>query len=409
MGNKMTQEYDVVIVGGGMVGATLACALGGSSLRVAVVEGERPPAFSAEQPRDVRVSAVSIASASIISTVGAWRGITERRACPFRRMRVWEERGDVEFRSADINESVLGYIVENRVIQLALLDRIPAFSNVELFCPASTRSIDYDPNGSTVALDDGRTLSSRLMIAADGGFSRVRQVAGMGVSHWDYEQQALVLTVETAYGQQDITWQHFTPTGPRAFLPLTGPYASLVWYHTPDEVKRLRALPDAELLAAVHAAFPDCLGEIRSIVARGSFPLRRQHALGYVKQGIALIGDAAHMIHPLAGQGVNIGLLDAAALAEVLVRAASQRRDIASMEVLREYERMRRSGNLMMMTAMDLFYRAFGNSSAPLKVVRNLGLGFAERFGPAKTYFMRYAMGLEGKLPKLARGQTLPV
>lgn len=404
----MKEQYDVVIVGGGMVGATLACALGGSSLRVAVVEGERPPAFAPEQPRDVRVSAVSIASASIFSAIGAWRGMTDRRACPFRRMRVWEEQGDVLFRSEDIHESVLGYIVENRVIQLALLDRVPAFPNVELLCPAAMRGIDYAPDGSKVTLEDGRELSGRLLIAADGGFSRVRQVAGMGVSHWDYEQHALVLTVETGYGQQDITWQRFTPTGPQAFLPLTGPYASLVWYHAPDEVKRLKALPDGELLAAVRAAFPDCLGEIRGIVARGSFPLRRQHALTYVKQGIALIGDAAHMIHPLAGQGVNIGLLDAAALAEVLVRAAGQGRDIAAMEVLREYERMRRTGNFVMMSAMDLFYRAFGNANPPLKVLRNLGLGLAERVAPAKSYFMRYAMGLEGKLPKLARGEALP-
>ena len=404
----MKAQYDVVIVGGGMVGATLGCALGGAALRVAVVEGERPPAFAAEQAPDIRVSAVSIASASILSTIGAWQGIRERRACPFRRMRVWEAQGDVEFHSEDINESVLGYIVENRVIQLALLDRIPAFPNIELLCPASARSIDYDAHGSRLTLDDGRVLSARLLIAADGGFSRVRQVAGMGVSHWDYEQQALVLSVVTGYGQQDITWQRFTPNGPQAFLPLTGPHASLVWYHTPEEVKRLKGLPDEELLAAVRAAFPDCLGDIREIMARGSFPLRRQHALRYVKEGIALIGDAAHMIHPLAGQGVNIGLLDAAALAEVLVGAVRQGRDIASMEVLREYEQMRRTGNLVMMTAMDLFYRTFGNANVPLKLLRNAALGVAERFGPAKSYFMRYAMGLEGDLPKLARGEALP-
>ncbi len=403
----MDNRYDVLIVGGGMVGATLACALGGSALRVAVVEGEYPPEFSPEQPRDVRVSAVSIASVSIFDTLGAWHGMTARRCCPFRRMRVWEGAGDLEFDSRDINESVLGYIVENRVIQLALLERLRDFANVRLWCPATTGAIDYTPAESSVTLADGTVLTGRLLVAADGGFSRVRQAAGMGVSHQDYEQQALVLTVETGYGQQDITWQRFVPTGPQAFLPLTGPYASLVWYHTPERVKTLQTLTDAELLAELAREFPACLGDIRRIVARGSFPLRRQHALCYAKEGVALIGDAAHMIHPLAGQGVNIGLLDAAALAEVIVAAATRRQDIGAVETLRRYERMRRADNFVMMSAMDLFYRLFGNANVPLKLLRNLGLGLAERVAPAKNFFMRQAMGIQGKLPKLARGEAL--
>lgn len=403
----MDNRYDVVIVGGGMVGATLACALGGTSLRVAVVEGEFPPEFSPDQPRDVRVSAVSIASVSIFNAVGAWRGMTARRCCPFRRMRVWEGQGDVEFRSEDINESVLGYIVENRIVQLALLERLQEFDNIRLFCPTNTRAVDYAPGGSTVTLDDGTSLTGRLLVAADGGFSRVRQAAGMGVSHQDYEQQALVLTVETGYGQQDITWQRFVPSGPQAFLPLTGPYASLVWYHTPEKVKELKALTDRELVAELGREFPSSLGEIRAIVARGSFPLRRQHALCYAKEGVALIGDAAHMIHPLAGQGVNIGLLDAAALAEVIVSASMRRQDIGSAAILKGYERMRRTDNLVMMSAMDLFYRLFGSANLPLKLLRNVGLGLAERIAPAKNFFMRHAMGIQGKLPKLARGEAL--
>ncbi|MCU0734183.1 MAG: UbiH/UbiF/VisC/COQ6 family ubiquinone biosynthesis hydroxylase [Methylotetracoccus sp.] len=403
----MENQYDVVIVGGGMVGATLACALGGSSLRVAVVEGEFPAEFAPEQPRDIRVSAVSIASVSIFDTLGAWRGMTTRRCCPFRRMRVWEGQGDVEFNCRDINESVLGYIVENRVIQLALLERVRDFDNIRLWCPANTRAIDYSPDTSTVTLEDGTALTTRLLVAADGGFSRVRQAAGMGVSHQDYEQQALVLTVETGYGQQDITWQRFVPTGPQAFLPLTGNYASLVWYHTPENVKRLRACTDAELLGELTREFPLCLGDVRRIVARGSFPLRRQHALCYAKDGVALIGDAAHMIHPLAGQGVNIGLLDAAALAEVIVTAATRNEDFGAAETLKRYERMRRTDNLVMMSAMDLFYRLFGNANVPLKFLRNLGLGLAERIVPAKNFFMRQAMGIQGKLPKLARGEAL--
>jgi 2-octaprenyl-3-methyl-6-methoxy-1,4-benzoquinol hydroxylase len=403
----MQNEYDVLIVGGGMVGATLGCALGGSRLRVAVLEDAPPPAFAPQQPHDLRVSAVSIASASILKTVGAWKGVVSRRLCPFRRMRVWEEKGDVEFKSEELNEPVLGYIVENRIIQLAALDRLKDFANVDLLCPVKTRQIDYAPGGSTVELEDGRIIKGRLLVAADGGFSRVRQAAGMGVSGWDYEQHAFVLTVETAYGQQDITWQRFTPTGPLAFLPLDGPHASLVWYNTPEEVKRLKSLPDDELMPELLDTFPSCLGEIKAITARGSFPLKRQHALGYVKEGVALIGDAAHMIHPLAGQGVNIGLLDVAALAQTLIGAQRGGKDIGAAKVLSEFEAMRRHNNLLMMTTMDLFYRVFSNASLPLKFVRNLGLGLAERLKPAKKIAMRYAMGVGGSLPKLARGEAI--
>lgn len=403
----MNAQYDIAIIGGGMVGAALGCCLGDSGLRVAVVEDAPPEPFAPEQPHDLRVSAISIASASIVKTVDAWKGVASRRYCPFRRMRVWEDRGDVEFRSEDINEPLLGYIVENRILQLALLDRLTEFSNVDFLCPAQTRSIEYSGQQSAIQLQDGRSFTARLLVAADGGYSRVRQAAGMGVSAWDYEQHALVLTVETGYGQQDITWQRFVPTGPLAFLPLTGPHASLVWYHTPDEVKRLKALGDDALLAELLAAFPADLGEVKRITARGSFPLKRQHALRYTKEGVALIGDAAHMIHPLAGQGVNIGLLDAAALAQVLVGSHRRGEDFGAMRSLREYERMRRNNNLIMMTTMDLFYRVFGNIHLPVKLLRNLGLGLAQRITPAKHLAMRYAMGLGGELPRLARGEAI--
>lgn len=401
------ENFDVLIVGGGMVGATLGCALGNSGLRVALLEDSPPAPFSADQPHDLRVSAVSIASANILKTLGIWPGITSRRLCPYRRMRVWEDSGDVEFRSEEINEPVLGHIVENRIIQLAALERLHAFPNITVFSPVKTRAVHYDAAGSTVELEDGRALKARLLVAADGGFSRVRQAAGMGVSGWDYEQHALVLTVETAEGQQDITWQRFTPNGPQALLPLNGPHASLVWYHRPEEVKRLKGLPNDALLAELIQAFPDCLGDIKAITARGSFPLRRQHALGYVKEGVALIGDAAHMIHPLAGQGVNIGLLDAAALAEVLISAQRKGQDWGRAEVLARYERMRRNNNLLMMTAMDGFYRAFGNNHLPVRMIRNLGLALAERVKPAKKMAMGYAMGLSGSLPRLAQGEAL--
>ncbi len=229
----------------------------------------------------------------------------------------------------------------------------------------------------------------------------------MGVTSWDYNQHALVIYIETAYPQQDITWQRFVSSGPQAFLPLTGNYGSIVWYQSPDEVRRLQALPFEQLKAELVGAFPECLGEVKQVLGVASFPLRRQHAQAYVKQGVALVGDAAHMINPLAGQGVNIGLLDAAALAEVVVDACSRGKSFADVSVLRRYEAMRRNENLKMMTVMDVFYRSFSNDILPVKLLRNLGLGLAQRITPARNKVMKAAMGLEGRLPKLARGERL--
>ncbi|MEQ1638787.1 MAG: UbiH/UbiF/VisC/COQ6 family ubiquinone biosynthesis hydroxylase [Methylococcales bacterium] len=407
----MNAQFDVVIVGGGMVGAAVACALGNSTLRVAVIEQQLPEAFSPEQPHDLRVSALSIASRKILETVGAWEGVVKRRYCPFKRMRVWETAGDTEFNSAAIDYPELGYIVENRVTQLALLERLAAFSNITLICPANILNIVYSPlntdYASVIELSDGQRLSAKVLVAADGGQSRVRQWVGLGVNSRDYGQHALVLYVETNYEQQDITWQHFVASGPQAFLPLSGHFASLVWYQSADEVRRLKSLAETELLAELGATFPACLGSIKTILGRVSFPLKCQHAQQYVKPGVTLVGDAAHMINPLAGQGVNIGFLDAAALAETLLNAHKQGLNIGDLKVLKGYEKCRRTENLKMMTVMELFYRVFSNDILPIKFLRNLGLGLAERLLPAKNKIMRAAMGLEGPLPKLARGEKI--
>lgn len=401
----MKQDFDVIIVGGGMVGSATACALGGSQLRVAIIEDSPPQLFLPEQPHDLRVSALSIASQKILETVGAWQGIENRRFCPFRRMRVWESAGDTEFCSNEINYPHLGCIVENRIIQLALLDRMKDFDNIILFSPSHIKKIRYSPQKQTeIRLDDDRELSAKLLVAADGGHSKIRQSVGLGVTSWDYNQHALVIYIETGYGQQDITWQRFVPTGPQAFLPLPGNYGSIVWYHSPDEVARLKALSHEDLKQELVAAFPKELGEVKAVLGTASFPLKRQHAQAYVKPGLALVGDAAHMINPLAGQGVNIGLLDAAALGEVLLEALKQGQEPSDLTVLRRYEKMRRHENLKMMTVMDVFYQVFSNEVLPIKILRNIGLGMAERILPAKNKVMRNAMGLEGKLPKLARG-----
>lgn len=402
----MKTRYDVLIVGGGMVGSALACALGDSGLSVAVLERQLPRSFDPAQLHDLRVSALSIASERFLENIGAWEGIRSRRNCPYRRMKVWERSSTAaatEFDAAEIGHDHLGYIVENRLIQIALLDRLKDFANIDLISPAPTARIDYSPGATLVQLEDGNELIGRLVVAADGGDSRVRQAAGIGVTKWDYEQQALVASVTTAYGQQDITWQQFTPTGPLAFLPLSGNNASLVWYNTPNQVKRLQALPDTQFLEQLLATFPAELGCITQIQGRSSFPLRRQHAQQYVKEGVALVGDAAHMIHPLAGQGVNIGLLDAASLAEVLLAAHVAGESLCSLDVLSRYEKQRRRHNLLMMQVMDGFYRVFSNDIGPLKMLRNAGLGLAGRLPPARNRVMEFAMGLRGDLPSLAR------
>ncbi len=404
----MNQLFDVIIVGGGMVGAALACGLGGSDLRVAVIDNQLPTAFAADQAHDLRVSALSLASQAILSSVNAWDGILQRRYCPFKRMRVWETRGSTEFCSDSLQRPALGFIVENRIIQLALLDQLPRFENIHLFCPATIQQIEYQSAKlSKIYLENGQILTTKLIVAADGGQSRVRSQVGIGLTSWDYQQQALVIYVKTAYPQQDITWQRFVPTGPQAFLPLNGQYASLVWYHQADEIQRLKQLSYSQLMTELLAAFPAELGELEQILGTASFPLRRQHAQRYVKAGVALIGDAAHTINPLAGQGVNIGLLDAAALAEILIEANQRKQNIAELTVLNRYEKCRRAENLKMMTLMDIFYQVFSRDQFVLHWLRNTGLEIADNISPFKHKAMKIAMGLEGQLPKLARGIPL--
>ncbi|MEH6471790.1 MAG: UbiH/UbiF/VisC/COQ6 family ubiquinone biosynthesis hydroxylase [Halopseudomonas sp.] len=399
------EEYDIAIVGGGMVGATLACALADSGLQILLLEAQAPLPFAAEQPHDLRVSALSPASQTLLQKIGAWHGVEQRRLCPYRRMRVWETsgRGDTLFDAADIDQPVLGHIVENRILQLALWQQIAQCDNIRIHCPGIIEQLDYRPSGSQLICQDGSRFQSKLLVAADGGQSWVRQQVGIGVHNWSYPQQALVAYVRTAYPQQDITWQRFVPSGPQAFLPLSGHYGSVVWYNTPDQVRRLSGLSGTDFLAELQRTFPTELGDIEAVLGRASFPLRSQYALQYVKPGVALVGDAAHMIHPLAGQGVNIGLLDAAQLAENISQAVAAGEDWAAIELLQRYQQTRQQHNLMMMGGMDLLCRGFSNDSGPLKLVRNVALELVQRISPARKTAMKLAMGLSGDLPRLVQ------
>ena len=391
---KQMQSFDIVIVGGGMVGAALANALAPSKLAIAVVERQSPAPFAPEQPLDLRVSAISAASETLLRRLNAWPAIEGMRLCQYRYLETWETDGaNLVFDSSDLESPHLGHIIENRVIQLALWRQFERHDNVTLLSDCDIEQITLADDGQLLRLAGGETIEARLLIGADGANSRVRQAANIGVTAWDYRQHAMLINITTEQAQQDITWQQFTPHGPRALLPLAGPHASLVWYDSPSRIHELAQLSPAALKAQICAEFPDRLGEF-DVDGQGAFPLTRRHAQAYVKPGLALVGDAAHTINPLAGQGVNLGFKDVDKLAEVICDAVIEKRDWSSLETLRRYEQGRRGDNLLMQSAMDLFYLTFSNDKPPLKLLRGLGLSLANRTGYAKKQVMRYAMGL---------------
>ena len=410
----MSEHFDVVVAGGGMVGGLLAAALGtargeGKPLSVCVLEAEYPAAFepgSKPEP-DIRVSAVSVASQRLFQSVGAWRGVTSRRMCPFRRMRAWDGEAEashgVEFDAREVGERALGHIVENRVLQLALLECLRDLPSVTLRCPARLERYDVLDEGVAVTLDSGERITADVLVGADGARSRVREQAGIDMPRIEYEQRALVATVVTELPQQDITWQRFVPTGPQAMLPLEGHRASLVWYHTEEEICRLSALDDTAFIDALEAAFPAELGRIEAVHQRASFPIAKAHANRYLADRVALVGDACHTVHPLAGQGVNLGMLDAGALAETLRVARVDARDIGSVRVLRRYERWRRGENAAMANVLDGFHRAFAPQPEVVRRLRAGAMELAGRIGPARRLVTRHASGLAGDLPQLAR------
>ena len=399
------KKYDVLIVGGGMVGLTLASALGGSRLNVGVIEAVSPGEISLDAPYELRVSALSRATQQVFQSLGAWDGIARRRISPFSHMHVWDATGSgkIDFDAQDMGVDVLGHIVENRVVQIGLLETLKSHANVDWLCPSKVSGIEYRPEGSRVALEDGAVLTSRLLVGADGADSRVRDAAGISVDIAPYQQKGVVCVVKSQHHHRFTAWQRFLPNGPLAFLPLADGTCSIVWSTLDAEADELMRLDDDAFCRRLEQAFEFTLGEVESIGPRGAFPLKRRHAQCYVQQGVALIGDAAHTIHPLAGQGVNLGSLDAASLAEVLLEADKNGRDIASMTVLRRYERWRRGENTLMMYSMSGFKELFSNNPPALRLLRNFGLSTVDRMTPLKNQFMRRAMGLDGDLPRLAK------
>jgi 2-octaprenylphenol hydroxylase len=398
-------HVDVIVVGGGSVGLTTACALGAQGIAVAVVEPRPAPDHPDVTEHNPRVFAITRASQQIFTALGVWDDILAGDAYPFRDMRVWDAGGDgaIHFDCADIGEPYLGHMIEPQVIQSALWRRALSLESVSVFCPAQLTELDVTREPVTATLDDGTGLSADLVVGADGVRSPLRERLEIGTRTHDYRQGGLVARVLTEHDHQATAWQRFLPGGPLAFLPTADGWSSIVWTLPAETAQYLLTADKPAFHEALGEALDFRLGRIIDSETREVFPLQRLHAEHYVREHVALAGDAAHAIHPLAGQGINLGLLDAAALAEVVLTARQQQKRIGSLHVLRRYERWRRGDNQLMMTAMDGFNRLFGNAQPALSRVRNLGLALVERATPAKALLARHAMGLAGDLPALAR------
>ncbi len=395
------QQFDVIVVGAGMVGAALALALGRHDFQVALVDAHAPQLDWSQEGYDIRVSAITRASQNLFASLGAWSLMQAERISPYRDMHVWDAGGDgvIHFDSAEIGEPDLGHIIENRVIVKGLHSCLAGQSNVTPFWPRQPTSLSITDSHAQLVLEDGTALQARLLIGADGARSWVRRQAGISVKGWDYDQVALVTWVKPEKFHQETAWQRFLPSGPLAFLPLTDGYCSIVWSTSPTHAAQLQAMETERFAQELQAAFENKLGKIEVIGPRAMFPLRSFETQHYVLPRLALVGDAAHTIHPLAGQGVNLGLADMASLVQVLLEARQQQRDIGSEKILRRYERWRRADNRSMLLAMDGFKRLFSTDHALLRWVRNQGLNLTDKTQPIKRLIMQQALGRD--VPRL--------
>jgi 2-octaprenyl-6-methoxyphenol hydroxylase len=384
---------DVLIVGGGLVGGTLACALGDAGMTVAVVDAADPAAVL-EAGFDGRASAIALSSRRLLEAVGLWDGMKDD-AAPMLDIRVSEGRSNffLHYDHHDIGEEPFGHMVENRVFRKALFHRM---RESEL-----ARSAD----GIETRLADGRRILAPLVVAAEGRGSRTRDDAGIRVTQWFYEQTGIVCTVGHEKPHHFIAHEHFLPAGPFAILPLLGNRSSIVWTERADLAPAIMALDDAAFTAELGRRFGDFLGSLEVIGPRWSYPLSLQFAETAVALRLVLVGDALHGMHPIAGQGLNMGLRDVAALVEVLTDARGLGLDIGAADVLERYQRWRRFDNVLMLAMTDGLNRLFSNNIAPLRLARDLGLAGVNLVPPLKKLFMRHAMGAVGELPKLMRAR----
>ncbi|MFA5631907.1 MAG: UbiH/UbiF/VisC/COQ6 family ubiquinone biosynthesis hydroxylase [Porticoccaceae bacterium] len=395
-------DYDIVIAGGGLVGAAFAAAFcqapGAARLRVALVERQAPLATGRGELFDPRVVAITEASRRLLMQAGAWDDSVALRACPYRHMEVRDGEGTglIRFDSHEIQQPDLGHIVENTVLLGALLVRLREFDNLTFIHHSIARVTPGRP--SEIVLDDGSCLRTPLLVAADGANSLVREQSGFRVRSWDYGHDAIVATIATAMPHGYTAFQWFNTTGPLAFLPLLGEgadchHCSIVWSQDRAQAQQLLALDERGFIEALSRTSERRLGDVLATSRRYSFPIRQRHAVDYVTEGVVLIGDAAHSIHPLAGQGVNLGFGDAQVLVEELGRALARGLSVGHPSALGRYQRRRKPDNLAMMAAMEGFKRLFGSEDPVLRVVRNRGMSGLDALGPVKNRLVRRAMG----------------
>ncbi|SNC59017.1 3-demethoxyubiquinol 3-hydroxylase [Sodalis endosymbiont of Henestaris halophilus] len=386
--------YEVVVVGGGLVGSVVALILAQARFRVLVIDLTPPTLGKDDASPDLRVSAISCTSVALLRRIGVWQRIGEKFCRPYRRLETWEWLSStVTFDAAFLGLPELGFMVENRRLHQALWQKFADCDTLTMRCPATLDAMTHVGGRWRLTLNNGSRIASLLVVGADGAQSWVRRQSGIVASGWQYRQSCLLISAKIEGTQQDVTWQEFHPTGPRAFLPLYDQWASLVWYDTIARIRELNKLSLKDLEREITVAFPARLGPV-TIHGTASFPLMRWHTSDYLKPGLALIGDAAHTIHPLAGQGANLGFRDAETLAEVLINARSRSEPWETLAVLQRYKLRRRGDNLLMQTAMDAFHNIFSSNLPALILARNLGLMLAQRAGSIKQSVLRYALGL---------------
>ena len=400
-------HYDVAVIGAGMVGATLASLLSRSGFSVALVEAREPEAFDAEAEVGLRVSAISPGSAAILEQAGVWKAISAQRARPYRRMQV-EDGSDMDpllFDAPVFNLERLGTIVENALVQWSLWQVLKAGGLVDMYCPDQLSGIDVSAQHNRVSLTSGKTLTASLVVGADGAASRVRKTLGIRQDHYAYNQSGLVAVVGKSQANPGVAWQRFLPGGPLAFLPLSDGRSSIVWTLPTAEAERLLLLDSEAFGKELDAASSGWLGTVESCGPRAAFPLSMRLSENYAAQRVVLIGDAAHVIHPLAGQGVNLGFADAAGLTEVLLGVRSTGEDIGSSGVLRKYERWRKSESEAMAFGMHALRSLFGIDG--LSPARRIGMAMVKRSWLLRDKFLQRAAGLTADAPALAKGETL--
>lgn len=393
-------RMDVIVVGGGMVGLGFACALGSSGMKVALIErGEAPVRKSLG--RDCRVSAIVRGNVEILKGLGVWEHL-QGFASPMRAMRIWDDQhaGGIRFDAGEIGVEALGYLVENSRLTHAMHQVLTEAEGFEYLAPAEIDGVQWLDEEVRVSLKDGRRLAAPLIVGADGGRSWLRQQAGIDCYERDYRQQGIVATIRPQRAHGNIAFQRFLPTGPLAVLPMTENLCSIVWSAENAEAERLMGMDDAAFLQALNRSFGPVLGRIEAAGERAAYPLKAQLARHLVRPRLALIGDAAHTIHPLAGLGVNLGLRDAMVLAQEIVDARRFDEDWGDMSVLRRYMKQRLPDVLAVMGAMEGFHRLFTSRLPGLAWLRGSGMRLFGNAGAIKQLLMRNSTGLSLPVPR---------